>query len=82
LASRKLYDGNGETKDVMAFITDEVTVGSNILPATSSAPKTCYALIRKGEKGSETTGLELAGDGDEECAPRGGTFRRGSDGRV
>jgi hypothetical protein len=75
LASHKLYGGNGETKDVMAFVTDEVTISSNILPAISSAPKTCYALVRKGEKGSEIAGLELAGDGGEERVPRGGTFR-------
>jgi hypothetical protein len=47
LASRKLYSGDGETKDVTVFIIDEVTIGGNILPATSYAPKTCYALVRK-----------------------------------
>lgn len=47
MASRKLYGGDGETKDTTAVTGDEVTVGGNILHATSSAPKTCYALVRK-----------------------------------
>jgi hypothetical protein len=47
LASPKLYGGDSETKDMTAFIADEVTIGGNILPATSFAPKTCYALVRK-----------------------------------
>jgi hypothetical protein len=47
LASRKLYGGDSETKDVTTFIAVKVTISGNILHATSSTPKTCYALIRK-----------------------------------
>jgi hypothetical protein len=63
LASRKLYDGNGDTKDVMAFITDEVTIGSNILPATSSALRHAMHSLGKEKreaKPPDSSSLEMA----------------------
>jgi hypothetical protein len=42
-----LYGGDSETKDATTFIADKVTISGNILHATSSTPKTCYALVRK-----------------------------------